>query len=43
MSQDNMMDLPKIIKERNEDERKVNKWKDGDKMDNMDECKTSEE
>ena len=28
MSQDNVMDLLKIIKERNEDGRKVNKWKD---------------
>ena len=43
MSQDNMTDLQKIMKERNEDERKVNKWKDWDKMDKMDECSTSEE
>ena len=43
MSQDNMTDLQKIMKERNEDERKVNKWKDRDKMDKMDECNTSEE
>ena len=43
MSQDNVTDLPKIIKERNEDDRKVNKWKDQDKSDIMDECKTSEE
>ena len=33
----------KIIKERNEDERKVNKWKALDKMDKRDECNTSEE
>ena len=43
MAQDNVIDLPKIIKERNEDDGKVNKWKDRDKLDNMDECKTSEE
>ena len=43
MSQDNLTDLQKNIKERNEDERKVNKWKAPDKMDKMDECNTSEE
>ena len=35
--------LLKIIKERNEDERKVNKQEAPDKMDKMDECNTSEE
>ena len=43
MSQDNEMNLCKNCKERNEDERKVNKWKAPDKMDKMDECNTSEE
>ena len=43
MSQDNVTDLQNIMKERNEDERKVNKWKNPDKMDKMDECNTSEE
>ena len=43
MSQDNEMNLWKNCKERNEDERKVNKQKAPDKMDKMDECNTSEE
>ena len=44
MSQDNKMQIyAKYCKERNEDERKVNKWKAPDKMDKMDECNTSEE
>ena len=40
MSQDNVTDY-QIIKERNEDEMKVNKWKASDKM--VDGWNTSEE